>query len=236
MEETKITKSRIKNHFTYSWWKYVLLAVLAIVGWNLIYTSTAYRAPKDKRLDIYFVTYSVPDEILNGMRIDILNRYPQLEDSSVISIVYTADDNYYGSMQLTTYMGAGEGDIYIMPKERFDAFAGSGTFVPLDEAVASGALDLQGMDVSRGYATDEDGTRALYGIPATELYGMMEEYGLDNRDLMICVMAYTRNEAVAVQWVNDFIGEMLAPKPEWLVEYEAQNGTGTQEVSDIPSY
>lgn len=236
MQETKITIERIRNHFTYSWWKYALLIVLAAFGWNLVYTTTAYQPPREKRLDVTFVTYSVPDEMTAKLKDQILARYPEIEASTVTSIVYTTDDNYYGSIQLTTYTGAGEGDVYLLPRERFQAFATSGAFVPLDDAIASGAIDLRGIDVSRGTVTDENGVRAIYGIPAEDLYGMMEGYQVDNRDLVICIMAYSPNEERAVDFINWFIGETLAAKPEWLVEQEQKLNVETGDLSDIPSY
>lgn len=236
MQETKITKDRIRNHFTYSWWMYVLLAVVAIVGWNLVYTSTAYRPPKEKRLDVFFVSYALPEEALTWMQEEILAMYPQVEDSNVSSIVYTKDDNYYGSIQLTTYLGAGEGDVIVLPRERFEAFASGDTFVPLDEAIADGRISIGDMDVSAGVMRTESGETGVYGIPATELYGMMEQFGIDNRDLMVCVLAYSHNIDTAIDWVNWFVQTMEAPKPDWLVEREAKEGTTGQEVSEIPSF
>lgn len=238
MQETKFTRDRIRNHFTYSWWKYLLLAVFAIVGWNLIYTSTAYKAPKDKRLDVFFVSGSLPEETAERLESEILARYPEVEDSQVSTIVYTADDNYYGSIQLTTYLGAGEGDVIILPKERFDAFAVGEGFLALDDAIADGRLDVSGIDLSRGTVTSENGKTAVYGIPATTLYGMMgPDYGIDNRELVIAVLSYTKNGDTAIDWVNWFVQNMKAPKPDWLVEYEQKNGLAEDgEVSAIPSF
>ena len=44
-----ITKERIRNHFHYAWWQYVLLVCLAVFGWNLLYTTTRYRSPESSR-------------------------------------------------------------------------------------------------------------------------------------------------------------------------------------------
>ncbi len=238
MRETKITKERIRNHFTYGWWKYALMAVVVVVGWNLIYTATAYRAPKDRRLDVYFVTHSVAAETTDWVSAQILSLFPEVEDSNCVSIVYTDDDNYYGSIQLTTYIGAGEGDIYLMTRERFDAFKAEGAFLALDEAVASGALNLRAIDTAKGMATITDtGERVLAGIPADELFGFMG-HGVDNRDLVICVMGYTQNEEYAVRFVNWLVETMQAEKPDWLVEQEAakQSEGAAQGVSEMPSY
>lgn len=235
MQDTKITREKIKNHFTYSWWKYLLLACVAIFGWNLIYTSTAYRAPADKRLDVYFVTYSVPEEALNYFKDEIIARYDDVEDASVLSVVYTAEDNYYGSIQLTTYIGAGEGDIFVMTRERFETLTSSGAFYPLDDAIASGALDLHGIDVTSTTRTTEDGERGVYGVPLESLYGLMD-YSIDNRDLVACVMAYSQNVDRATDWIGWLIDTMQAPKPEWLEEYEQNNQLEAVSTEEIPSY
>ncbi|MCL1965129.1 MAG: hypothetical protein FWF69_08735 [Firmicutes bacterium] len=235
MYDTRITKERIRNHFTYSLWKYALLAVFAIFGWNLIYSSTAYRAPKDKRLDVYFVTYSLPDETTKWIREQILAMYPQLEDAACVSIVYTGEDNYYGSVQISTYIGAGEGDVYLLTAERFDALKGEGVFLNLDGAIDSGEIDLRGIDAGRCAVAVEGGGRGICGIPAESLYGLMDR-GVDNRDLVICVMAYSGNQGTAVRFVDWLIEAMHAPKPEWVAELEAKQSADTQGISQIPSY
>ena len=38
-----ITRERIRTHFHYAWWQYVLLVCLAIFGWNLLYTTTPWQ-------------------------------------------------------------------------------------------------------------------------------------------------------------------------------------------------
>ena len=50
---TPINQETLKHHFTYSSWKYLLMAVLVVMGWSLIYTTTAYRSPQNKRIDVY---------------------------------------------------------------------------------------------------------------------------------------------------------------------------------------
>lgn len=238
MDSMKITKDRIRNHFEYSWWKYVLFAILAVFGWNLVYTTTAYRPPKDKKLDVYFVTSSIPSEQLDGLREGILVRFAELEDAYCHSIVYTDSDNYYGSIQLTTYMGAQEGDVYILTRERFDTLRQSGTFLPLDEAIADGQLRLGEIDVSGETTTDEYGTVGVFGIPATALYGMMEAFAVDNRDLVLCVPIYSQNQPVAIGFIDWFIETMRAPKPDWLIQREAEQSTVQEPgaLSEMPSF
>ena len=235
MNDTKITKERVQHHFAYSWWKYVLLAVFAVFGWNMIYTMTKYQAPPDKRLGVYFVTHSIDSEALDHLRDQILSVLPELEDASCASIVLTEQEDYYATMQLSTYVGAGEGDIYIMGRKQFAQYASNGLFMALDDAVETGAIKTRDINTDSGYATvDDTGVRALCGIPAAELYGFFE-YGIDNRDLLICVTGYSKNQSAAVQCVDWLVQSMKAPKPEWLEQAEAEQGVG-EAAESHPSY
>ena len=48
-----ITGRKIRNHFHYSFWKYLLLIVIAMFGWNLLYTTTRYRSPENLKVEFY---------------------------------------------------------------------------------------------------------------------------------------------------------------------------------------
>ena len=48
----KLTKKWLKNHMTYSWWKYAVLAAVCILGVNLVFTMTAYRVPEEKKVEV----------------------------------------------------------------------------------------------------------------------------------------------------------------------------------------
>ena len=60
--QNQITKEKIKNHFHYDKWKYILGIVLAVFSWSMIATVTAPRTPADKKVDIYLVGGFVLDE------------------------------------------------------------------------------------------------------------------------------------------------------------------------------
>ena len=65
-----ITWDRIRNHFTYSWWIYVLVLAVGIFGWNLIYTITRYQSPEHLKVEFYYT----------GSRIEMLEDIHQLMD------------------------------------------------------------------------------------------------------------------------------------------------------------
>ncbi len=229
---------RLKNHFAYSWWKYLILAVVSIGGWNLIYSATAYKPPADRMLTVYIANSGVSSEATEYLSQKALENDPNLEDASVISIAYTESD-YYGQMRLTTYMGAGEGDIYILRKDIYDNLVSSGGMVHLDEWIRDSLIDLNGADIQSGYAMDDEGMRAILGLPLTDLYGLMD-LGIDNRELMLVVMQFSGNHPAAQRFINWLFTEMKTEKPNWLLEYEEEhaeeitNTFGT--ASDISSY
>lgn len=226
-------KERMKNHFSYAWWQYLTLALAAVFGWSLIFTTTAYRPPENKRLDVYFVTYSVPEDTLEMLQTQILSMFDDLEDSDCLSIVYAGDDTYYAAMQMTAYMAAGQGDIYILCRDRFDALKQDEGFQPLDLPVADGRINLQGIDVSSGMALDAQGAPYLAGIPASSLNGM-KELGIVNDDLYICVMSNSENLEQDYAFINWLIAETYQPSENDENQTEIdKNGTS---VSTMPSY
>ena len=48
--QTPLTHKKLQDHFSYSWWKYVLLVVLAFTSWSIIYATTTYRPPEEKKV------------------------------------------------------------------------------------------------------------------------------------------------------------------------------------------
>ena len=230
---------QLKNHLTYSWWKYLILAIVVVLGWNLIYSATAYKPPADKQITIYFALHGgIASESTEYLRQTVLDNDPNLEDATVIAISYSEDD-YYGSMRLSTYMGAGEGDIYILQRDIFDGFAAGGGFVRFDEYLADGTLSLNGYDAGEtGFMTDEDGVSGILYLPLENLYGLMD-LGIDNRDLVLVVMGFSKNQDGAVRYVNWLFDNMTAEKPQWVVELEnAELEALDQQEKEIqlPSY
>ena len=136
-----------------------------------------------------------------------MGMFDDVEESDVMSIVCTPDDSYYGSMQMTTYMTAGQGDIYIMNSDRFNSLKSQEGFQPLDDAIAQGLIDLHGIDVTAGKAKTEAGEVYIAAIPAASL-NKLKEYSVYNNDLYICIMSTSPNVDKAYTFVNWLIGEM----------------------------
>ena len=225
--KTPITRERIKNHLTYSSWKYVVLAVLAIMGWSLIYTTTAYRSPQDKRIDLYVQTATSTQEIMDAFLEPIWKEVtPEME--TVSSVVLTTIDEYTTFMQLSAYMAAGEGDIYFLTDQYYKMMASSGALMELEELVADGTIDVGDVDLSKGYvavvdAYDENdvpisSSRHLYGIPLDSFYGFMGGMQLDNRGLYATIMVNNQNDDSVIPFFNALLQAGRGEKEEWITE------------------
>ena len=185
--KTPITKDRLRHHFTYNWWLYLLLGVLAVFGWNLIFTTTAYRPPESKKVQWYIASPGLYQEGLNAWMEEV--RQSSMPDMELMDSVMLVSDEYYGDMQLSTYIAVGEGDLYLLPADRFQSYASNGCFAALEneEALVSAAEGL-GIDLTRGWRTDvEEGSRHLFGIPASNMTGLYA-YGVNPQDTYLAVL------------------------------------------------
>ena len=173
-----ITKKRIQNHFQYYWWQYALLLVIAIFGWNLIYTTTRYRSPEHLKVEWYYegatseYTQQLADELLAEVT-PLL--FPDMEE---VTFMLVGMDEQYGQMQLMVWSAAGQGDLYMLPEESFASLAG-GMLCDLQPYIDNGTLNVDGIDLTDGYITDtETGERYLVGIPTDSLKGLLN-YHID---------------------------------------------------------
>ncbi len=213
--KTPVTKEKLQNHFTYSLWKYALLAVAAIFGWNIIYSVTEYQPPEEKKVIMgvyaYADTESV-DRYMEGVRQELM---PDMEE--MISNII-APDEMYGDMILSTRIAARDCDIYVLPRAQFQNYAAEGGFMPLEEALPGLIADLEaaGISLSRGYrANDElDGEKHQYAIPCAELPGIQQLMMVDTSDMYLCVFFETGNNENVLAFFERFVRDMMAePAP-----------------------
>lgn len=209
--KTPVTRKKIRTHITYNFWKYILVIAAAIFGWDLLYSMTAYRSPADKRIDVYIQSPLVTEQRAEAFFQPIWEeRVPDME--VVDSVILTSStQDYYGSMQLTVYIMAQEGDIYLLSSSDFKTFASQGVFLDLQPAIDEGKLHVEGLDLSAGYVALVDdnglptGERQLFGIPASALGGIAEGLGMDTRDVVISVTSFSGNEENVLRFLDGMI-------------------------------
>lgn len=121
---------------------------------------------------------------------------------AVTATVVTISDDYYGDMQLTVWISAAQGDVYLLEQKYFDSFAASGAFMDLGPLVASGQLNAEGFDLAGGYAQDmETEVTNLYGIPAANLPGFTD-YMINPDDMVLCILYNNGNDENSIKFLN----------------------------------
>lgn len=201
-----ITKRKVRNHFQYHFWKYLLLVVLAIFGWNLLYTSTRYQSPDNLKVEFYAEGSSFYGSDLQTLA-DTIHQEIMPEMEEVTATVTTYDDTY-GDMQLIVWVSAGQGDIYLLSNDRFKSLAQNEALLDLAPYIESGALQVGSIDLSEGYQRIGDaGEKQLVGIPADTLT-TLADYGLLTEDATLCVLANNGNDKYSIMFLNYLLTHM----------------------------
>ena len=205
--KTPINKENLRHYLHYSLWKYAVVAIAVIFGWNLIYTMTAYRPPAEKRVDFYVYAGGNGQEAMCAYLENI--RQTEMSDMEAMECVVLTNDPTYGIMQLTTYIAAGEGDVYLLPAENFQSYAGSGGLLPLEiEPEVMAMVEQTGVNVDKGWRTDsETRERHLYGIPATALTGL-HDYYIPTNDTYLCITLNNGNDVNSLKLLSILVRDM----------------------------
>ncbi len=207
--KTPLTKEKIQHHLSYSLWKYALLALIAIFGWNLIYSMTAYQAPEEKKVVMGVYSFGSEENInayMEQIRVDLM---PDMEE---MYASYLAPDATYGDMILSTRIVARECDIYVLPRTQFQNYAAQGAFMALEEVCPDliAELEAAGVALSRGNrALEETGEKHQYGIPCANLPGMQPMLLSDTSDMYACIFAVTGNDENVIKFFDQFIRDMM---------------------------
>ena len=207
--KTPITREKLKHHITYSLWKYVLLAILAIFGWDIIYSMTAYQPPEEKKIIMGIFSYGDDSYITPYMEKVRQELLPDMED---VSASYMVPDATYGDVILSTRIIARECDIYVLPRTQFQNYAAQDAFMALEDVLPELVSDLEaaGVSLSRGYRTvEETGVKHQFAIPCADLPGMTKMLQCDTSDMYICVFFDTGNDENVLKFFDQFVRDMM---------------------------
>ena len=208
----------LRDHLRYHGWIYLVVAVVSIFGWDLVYTTTAYRPPQDKRIDLYVQGAMLQPEAAEGYFGRIAAS--AVENNELVSVAHltgTTETNPYAAQQIVVYIGAREGDIYILTSGDFKRYAAQGAFLPLEEYVSAGNLNLNGLDASTGFlsvADEQGGVEShLYGLPLRNMPRLMQQTGLtEHESLFLCVTVYSGNEENVLRFINALLLDGMRPE------------------------
>lgn len=204
MAGEKLTRKWLKNHLTYSWWKYLLMTVLCVFGVEMLFTVTAYRPPEEKKIELYVCNSYVDAQALQEALSPLFfEAFPDQEELTVLNINLASDD-IYAAMQFSTYAAARQGDVCLLPLSEVKKLSVDGAeyaFTELTPYLESGAINAQGIDLTNGRCTDQAGVEGVYGIPADTLGGL-RRLGNDPANSVLCIMNYSGNEDHAAAVVD----------------------------------
>ena len=219
--KTPINAETLKHHFTYSWWKYLLVLIAGIFLVNLLFTVTTPRIPEDKKVDFYIYGLSDADAVSAYMERVRVNEMPDME-SMTSSTLYK--DDTYGAMQLTTYMAAAEGDLYLLPRDEFLSYSAGGAFLPLeDDEELMAIFNEAGINLRRGWRTlSESDETHLYGIPTDTVPGLYSMCYTENGYLS--VLSYGGNTENTLKFLRILCRDMLTA-PEAPAEQPTEQPT-----------
>lgn len=210
--KTPLSKERIRTHLTYGSWKYLVILAAAIFGWNILYTTTAYRSPENLRVDVYIQSGTASAEAIDAFFKPIWEKeIPDMETVESIVLTSSASSDPYANMQLSVYIMACEGDIYMLTSSDFKNFAAQGAFIDLSHYVENGMLNVDGIDTAAGYvATVDDegvptGEKQFFGIPAKTLTGLKTGMNVYHDDLIIGVTSFSGNEENTIKFLNGLL-------------------------------
>ena len=135
-----------------------------------------------------------------------VNEMPDME-SMTSSTLYK--DDTYGAMQLTTYMAAAEGDLYLLPRDEFLSYSAGGAFLPLeDDEELMAIFNEAGINLRRGWRTlSESDETHLYGIPTDTVPGLYSMCYTENGYL--AVLSYGGNTENTLKFLRILCRDML---------------------------
>jgi len=212
--KTPVTKKHLHDHLAYSWWKYVLLVVLAFMGWSILYSMTAYRPPEEKKvvMGVYSAASSANAEAYMQEVQQI-----HMPDMELLEAMYILPDQQYGDMILMTRIAASDCDMYVLPGTQFQSWAGQNAFQPLDVVAPELISELEAAEISlsRGRRiNDSTGERHIYGIPCRDLPGASHLLGMmDVSDMYITVYSKTGNDENVLKFLNIFVRDLMNEPP-----------------------
>jgi len=158
----KIDREKILDHFYYEWWKY-LIAIFAIFFiWSITSNYLYQRSIAGKKLEIYLVGPYLSDQSVDSIKSRMLKDFPELKEIVLSDIPMQGPQDVASWQKVMTYIGAQTGDIYVFDKDIFEQFASRGAFLPLDDYVKSGQLNIPGVDASKGAVMSEIDKKPIF--------------------------------------------------------------------------
>ena len=225
MAENRVTKKWIRHHWSYNWWKYLLLAALCVGLVDVAFAMTAYRPPEEKKIEVYILNgYCNTAAMRQELEPLFFEAFEDQEELTILNIDLVSGD-MYAPMQFSTYVAAEQGDVCLMTASEVQKLAADGAdyaLMNLAPYIESGVIDTGDIDLTAGTMASSTGEMGIYAIPADSLDGLTA-YGNDPAGSMLCVLDYNGNEETAAGMVNLLIERYRTDMPEESAEETQQS-------------
>lgn len=226
MPNTKLSREALKNHFEYGKWVYVALIIVTALVVDLVFESTRYQTPRERKVDIELVAeYSRTEGLAGAADTALLAGQafdPTLEAVNFLPLLYSATSvDYDAAQKFFLMIGAQEGHIYFLDRPLMESIIAEGGAAPLDTYLAEGVLSMpEGADISRvTYCAVDDYGEAIaeethiYAIPLSGMTGMTgEEIFFDASDKYAIITSYAPNADTAARVLSNVIAQFTPEK------------------------
>ena len=241
---TKLTRQRWKDHMYYGKWIYIVLAIVAVFVTDLLYSTTEYRPPDERKVTVQFVGSSATmaetveqttEQILSA----VLPMDETLELVEFFALNFSGDDSdYYGAQKFFVELAAGENDVYVGSRTVLNSIIDQGAALPLDGYIASGLItvpegaqlyerqeplfDEQGNEMGKGE------TR-IYGFSTDPLVQMPAQTYMNNEGNYFIITTMSPNPKTAALAMQELYALWSQPLPE------PSPSAATEEAASTPA-
>ena len=197
--KTPVTAERLKNHLTYSWWKYLVGIAAVVLVWTILFSVTATKAAPDEKIELY--VYGPMMEDYADLLMEELRERAFPEQAEFIAYVLPPDTT--SALQAYTIRVAmGDGDLLVIPREIYQNFAQEGLLADLgamEEVMASAEAAGITIEPSLDWWSGSDGERRCYGIPVGQVAVLNALMGGRGADCYLSIRINNGNDAVSAQ-------------------------------------
>ena len=128
--KSRLNADTLKNHFTYNWWKYLMVLIIGVFGVDLLYTLTEPRVPDDKKIEMIVIGASLDQDFNIYMENVRADRMPEMQQMELTVI----PDDDTAIQYLVTRIGAHQGgELYLLPKSLYESMISNGVLLPLED-------------------------------------------------------------------------------------------------------
>ena len=201
-EILQINKKRLKNHWHYNKWYYLVGIIFIAFVINFTHIVTKPVIPKENKVNIVIYAGTAYEDVLNNWEKEMLDILP--DDQREVNILSrSASGGAEAQMAMTARFLAGEDDVIIMTASSAADFAEQNAFLPLDKYMDIDMLTetYKKLDIEKykiRLQESEDNEKHIYWLPLSFSDGF-EEIGFPSDELVIGVIRNTKNAENAVK-------------------------------------